>query len=403
MAVTVDRPNGLAMLRRWRDRPVIKVVTGVRRCGKSTLLDLFRTELIAGGVPEANTAKLSLEDVDNAELAADHRLLHQWVVSRLAESGTTYVFLDEIQLVDGFEKAVNSLLLRSNVDLYLTGSNASLLSGELATLLAGRYVELPLLPLSFAEFVDGRRHAPDSSITALYAEYVRFGEFPFVVNLLPDSAAVRDYLQGLLNTVLLKDVVARKGVSNVAALEDVIRFLMHNIGALTSLRRVSAGLDASGRRPSATTVDSYLDALTKAYLFYPVRRWDLKGLRFLAGPEKYYSVDPGLRAALLGFSGGDTGHVLENVVFLELLRRSLSVRTGAAGGEIYFVVGEGAETAYYQVAETVRDPSTLQRELAPLADLRDHHPKYLLTLDQAPPVSHNGITQLFCLDWLLGQ
>jgi predicted AAA+ superfamily ATPase len=346
-----------------------------------------------------------MEDLANAELASDYRKLHEYIVKHLALDGTTYVFLDEIQLVDQFERMADSLLLRPNVDLYLTGSNAALLSGELATLLSGRYVELPLLPLSFAEFVAGRRqgNTTDTSLTALYAEYIRFGSFPFVLDLIPDVDAVTDYLTGILNTVLFKDVVTRRNIANAASLDDVVRFIFHNIGNLTSLRRISGSLAAAGRTPSPTTIDGYIAGLANAYLIYTARRWDVKGLRYLSGPEKIYTVDSGLRSTLVGFSGGDSGHVLENVVYLELLRRGGQVRVGAVpGGEIDFIVGNGADTAYYQVSLTVHDPNTLEREIKPLRLLRDHHPKYLLTLDQTPPVSHNGIIQLSCLDWLMG-
>jgi predicted AAA+ superfamily ATPase len=394
------------MLRRWRDRQVIKVITGVRRCGKSTLLTLFQRELLAEGVPAANIIALAMDDLANAELVTNHKNLHDYIIENLAPTGTTYVFLDEVQLVEHYERMADSLLLRANIDLYITGSNASLLSGELATLLSGRYVELSLLPLSFAEFVTGRRqqNPDDLSLTALYTEYIRYGSFPFVLNLIPDAVAVSDYLNGILDTVLLKDVVIRQQVSTAAALEDVVRFLFHNIGNLTSLRRVSAGLESAGRSPSSTTIDKYISGLTSAYLCYPARRWDVKGLRYLTGSEKYYVVDPGLRAALVGFTGSDTGHILENIVFLELVRRNGKVRVGAvASGEIDFVVGDGADTVYYQVCETLRDPATLARELKPLLALRDHHPKYLLTLDQNPPISHDGILQISCLDWLMAQ
>ncbi|MDR1266073.1 MAG: ATP-binding protein [Propionibacteriaceae bacterium] len=401
----VDRPDYLARLRRWRDRPVIKVVTGVRRCGKSTLLELYRRELAGEGVPAERIIALNLEDLSLGALTASHQALHDHIAARLAPDGPTYVFLDEVQAVPNFERAIASLQLRPGVDLYVTGSNAHILSGDLATLLSGRYVEVAVLPLSLAEFAAARRAvSPQAAPADLYADYVRFGSFPFVLSLVPDGDAVDDYLGGLLATVLLKDVAVRQKVANARLLQDVTAYLFHNVGSPVSLRRVSDSLTSLGRRPSPHTVESYLTGLIDAYLVYPVAPWDVRGLTHLAIPDKYYVVDPGLRRALVGYAGGDSGHVLENVVFLELRRRHSRVRVGRTGGrEIDFVVGQAERTGYFQVAQSVRDPATLERELAPLRAIDDHHPKRLLTLDAEPPISHNGIVQLNVLDWLLGR
>jgi predicted AAA+ superfamily ATPase len=401
----IDRPASLAALRRWRERPVIKVVTGVRRCGKSTLLELFQQELIAGGVAPDHIVSLNLEDFALAHLG-EASALHQYITARLAPSGTTYVFIDEVQLVDQFERVVNSLQLRPQADLYVTGSNARMLSGELATLLSGRYVEIELQPLSLAEFAQARRDragaAEDLSPAGLYASYLRFGGFPLVQDLIPDLRASQDYLDGIVSTVLLKDVAVRQNVSSAAMLRDVTGFLFQNVGNLTSLRRVSDSLRSAGRSPSPNTVESYLTGLIDAYLLYPVERWDVKGLRRLSGPAKYYCVDPALRASLVGNTGGDIGHVLENLVFLELHRRHGRVRIGhSSGGEIDFLAGEGVDLAYYQVAASVHDPATLARELGPLQAVRDHRPKFLLTLDPEPPATHDGIVQRPVVEWLL--
>jgi predicted AAA+ superfamily ATPase len=414
MAELVDRPSYLADLARWRDRPIVKVVTGVRRCGKSTLLTLFRRRLLAEGVPPSRIIELNLEDLAHADLAADYRALHHHIVSRLTSGETTYVFLDEIQLVDGFERAVDSLQLRQDVDLYLTGSNAQMLSGDLAGLISGRYVEIRLFPLSFAEYTDARRarasSGQDVTLPALYGDYVAYGSFPFVLGLIPDRRAVDDYLDGLIATILLKDVSRRLGLANPALLQDVATFLLSNIASLTSLRRIGDALSSLGRtsggdgkrRRSPHTVERYINGLVDAYLFYPVERWDVQGLRRLAGPGKYYAVDPGMRYAMVGYAGRDLGRVLENVVYLELRRRHRRVTVGRSGrGGIDFVVGEGADAFYVQVAQSVLDPVTLDRELASLRGVRDHRRKFLLTLDAGPDLSHDGIIQTNALSWLV--
>ncbi|MDR3359718.1 MAG: ATP-binding protein [Bifidobacteriaceae bacterium] len=405
MSLLVDRPLPLAALRRWRDKPIIKVVTGVRRCGKSTLLELFRDELTRTGVAPDQIVHFNLEDLEVQDLATDHRALHRAVLDRRHPTAKTYVFLDEPQTTPEFELAVDSLHLRPELDLYLTGSNAQMLSGDLATRLAGRHVEIQLTPLSFAEFSTGwrQRGFKDAEASKIYSEFTRWGSFPFALTLAPDTTAIDDYLDGLVNTILLKDVAVRQRVANAALLRDVVAFLLSNVGSATSLRRVANALTSAGRGPSPNTIESYLSGLVSAYLMYPLEPRDLAGLRHLDAPKKYYAVDPGLRAAVIGRRRPDTGHMLENTVFLELLRRHRHVWSArAGGGEIDFVAAAGDQLIYIQVAATVRDEATLARELAPLAAVPDHHPKLLLTLDEDPPTSHRGIRQLNALDWLLG-
>ena len=402
----IARDAELARLRQWRDKDVFKVVTGVRRCGKSTLLAMFANELAADGVPPDRIVRLNLEDFALAHLLGDPRAFHDHVASLLATSGRSYLFIDEVQLADSFETVVNSLALRFDVDVYLTGSNARMLSSELATRLSGRYTELHLLPLSFGEFAAARLAAgiggEDLSYPGMYASYLRNGGFPLVQQLIPNPKAAFDYLHGILNTVLVKDVSIRQKVSDAGLLIDVASYLFDNIGNLTSRRRIADTLK-SGRHPSPGTVDSYLDGLVDAFLLYPARRWDVKGLRYLVGPDKYYAVDPGLRNAMVGYSGDDTGHLLENVVYLELRRRHADVRVGASpGGEVDFVVVEGGDSTYYQIAQTVRSADALSRELRPLQAIKDHYPKVLLTADPEPPISHDGVRQLYVLDWLRG-
>jgi predicted AAA+ superfamily ATPase len=408
MGSTIPRDDDLARLRRWRDTDLFKVVTGVRRCGKSTLLDAFAKELASQGVPAERIVTLTTEDLGLAPVWASAQAFHDHVAGLLPPEGRSYLFVDEIQLVDSFEVALNSLALRFDLDIYVTESNAQMLSSNLATRLSGRYVEIHLLPLSFSQFANARQQAElpgeDLSYPGLFASYLRHGGFPLVQQFIASPDTVNDYLEGVVTTVLIKDVSTRQRVANVRLLADVTRYLMHNGGNLTSLRRIADTLGSLGRKPSPSTIDSYLQGLTDAFLLYPVPRWDVRGLRFLEGPQTYYAVDTGLRNQVTGYTGQDTGHLLENLVFLQLRRQYSQVCTGASsGGEIDFVVQQGADVTYYQVAATVRPAETLARELAPLQAVRDHHPKVLLTLDPEPPISHNGIQQWYVVDWLRGQ
>ncbi len=395
----IDRPTYLARLRRWRDRDVIKVVTGVRRCGKSTLLGLFADELRAEGVPEGRIITINLEQLENEHLL-DYRALHDEILARVEPGGMNYVFVDEVQNVPQFQKAVDSLCVRPNVDLYLTGSNAVLLGGTLATLLSGRYVEVAMTPLSFAEYVSGAPSGP--SVERLYQRYISRGSLPATLDFAEDSLALHDYLQGILSTVLFKDVAQRLNIANNLALDVLVTFLFDNIGNLTSIKRISDTLTAQGVSVSHNTVGEYLSGLASSYIVYPAKRYDVRGKRLLKLQEKYYAVDMGMRRMLLSGQVRDTGRILENVVYLELRRRFGEVYVGRAGdAEVDFVVQGPEGPRYFQVAETVADERTLSRELASLRAIRDDHPKVLLSLDDRDPVSHEGIRQLNALEWLL--
>jgi len=400
----IPRPSYLEQLARWRDRRVIKVVSGVRRCGKSTLLTLYADWLINDGVKPESIISINFEDLKWEHLK-DYHGLHDYVIQHLSEDGMTYVFLDEVQEVSEFERAVDSLFLRDNVDLYLTGSNGYFMSTELSTLLTGRYVEISMLPLSFSEYCTGAR-ADASSSSALaetYRRYVTEGAFPYILNLEDDPQARQDYLQGIYNSILLKDVVARYRVSDIMMLEDVTRYLLDNVGNILSPTRVSNSLTSAGRSVNQRTVEKYVTALTQSLLFYEARRFDIKGKRLLERLEKYYVVDLGLRYSMLGGSGFDVGHVLENVVYLELLRRGFQVFVGQYGAqEIDFIATRAGERIYVQVVATVRDPAVLNRELAPLRSLADSYPKLILTLDDDPDADYDGIHRTNALSWLLG-
>ncbi|SPF37251.1 conserved hypothetical protein [Candidatus Desulfosporosinus infrequens] len=393
------REEYLNKLIKLKGTKIIKVITGIRRCGKSTLLEMFREYLLQNGVQKEQITAINFEDMDYSELT-DYKLLYSYLKERLIPNKMNYIFLDEIQLVESYQKAVDSLYIKENVDLYITGSNAHMLSGELATLLSGRYIEMQMLPLSFKEYLDFVGDRTD--LSRKYSDYLQFSSFPYAVSLKKDRSLIRDYLSGIYNTVLLKDVVSRKRISDVMLLESVIRFLFDNIGNRWSTKKISDTMTSNGRKISTHTVESYLSALIDSYIIYQAKRYDVKGKQILKTQEKYYIVDIGLRYYLLGNKGADMGHILENVVYLELLRRGYEVSIGKVDDmEVDFMASNNDGIEYYQVAATVRDTDTLDRELKPLKKIADHFPKYLLTLDDDPPTSYNGIRQINALDFLL--
>ncbi|MDR3305172.1 MAG: ATP-binding protein [Clostridiales Family XIII bacterium] len=396
----IARQEYLENLVRFRDKQLIKVVTGIRRCGKSTLLELYQDYLRADNVSDEQIISINLEDGDYAEIETSKQL-YAFVNERLQSGKKMYIFLDEVQRVAEFQKAIDSLYVKKNCDVYITGSNAYLLSGELATLLSGRYVEIKMLPLSFKEYVSAFPKGSDAR--RLYADYTQNSAFPYALEL-NEPKDRRQYLQGIYDTIVLKDIVARRKFPNVEMLKSVTRFMFNNVGNTCSAKSIADTMTSADRKISVHTVESYLSALTDSFIFYQIGRYDIKGKQYLKTGDKYYAADVGLRVALLGNKKTDLGHILENVVFLELLRRGYEVYIGKVGRtELDFIAigGEGEE--YYQVAYTVidADGKTLERELAPLAAIGDHNPKYLLTMDYTPLTSHNGIKQLNVLDWLL--
>ncbi len=399
----IPRPLYLDRLVRWRDHRTIKVLSGVRRCGKSTLLTLFAEHLAASGVPSDRIIRLNFEDLAWESLK-DYRALHRYISERLTDDAMTYVFLDEVQEVPQFERAVDSLFLHDNVDLYLTGSNAYFMSSELTTLLSGRYVEISMLPLSFTEYCSSLEVDTTSSaaLAQAYRRYSTEGGFPYTLNLVGQPEALQDYLQSIFNSIVIKDVVARHRVTDVMMLEDVTRYLLDNVGNILSSTRVAGAMTSAGRPINQRTVEKYVKAFTQGLLFYEARRFDVKGKRLLERMEKLYVVDLGLRQAILGGRGLDTGHLLENVVYLELLRRGYQVFVGQAGvREIDFIATRADDRLYLQVTATTRDTAVLERELAPLATLTDSYPKLVLTLDDDPPGDYEGIRRLNALTWLL--
>ncbi|MDR3107720.1 MAG: ATP-binding protein [Bifidobacteriaceae bacterium] len=395
----IDRPDYLDWLRRWRDHDVAKVVTGVRRCGKSTILTLFRRELAAQGVPVERIWTFNLEDPDIERRYGQGLELYNAVRDVVSADSMNYIFIDEAPHLAEVERTVAGLGLLPNVDLYLTGSNSRFSSGDLATRLTGRFVELHALPLSFREYLKAPPAEAVSQPRDAWRNYLVRGGFPYTARL--DEAMGREYLTDLLNTIILRDIAPRQQSLSPALFDGILSFMFDNVGNLTSFNKISNTLTSLGRKTGRAAVDNYLTGLIESYLLYPARRYDIKGKRNLEGPAKYYLVDLGLRRAVLGTNNPAWGHVLENVVFLELLRRNCKVSVGkVADAEVDFLADGPDGTVYIQVCQSVADPATLDRELAPLKAIGDHHPKLLLVGDDLPPASHNGIRQLSVPDWL---
>lgn len=404
----VQRHKYLDQLKKWKDKSVIKVVTGIRRCGKSTLLELFREHLKTQGVTDDQIISINFEELEYEELL-DYKTLYNYIKERLHESKTTYVFLDEVQQVENFQKAVDSLYVKKNVDVYITGSNAYLLSGELATLLSGRYIEINMLPLSFAEFCELKSGGDKD---ALFAEYMQNGGLPYIASLENDAKMIDAYLEGIYNTVIVKDVEERakrkekdpnkRKITDVALLKNISRFLANSIGSPISIKSIADYVTSSGRKTSPNTVDDYVEALVEPYIFYPAERYDVIGKQLLKKNQKMYIVDLGLRRHLLARQKYDLGFSLENIIFFELLRRGYSVNIGKVGvTEIDFVAKKNDEIRYYQVTASMTEKSTFDREMAPLENINDNYPKTVITLDRFTLGNYGGIEVVNAIDWLL--
>ena len=396
----IQREQYLAFLRRHKDQDVIKVVSGVRRCGKTTLFEMFKQEILASGVKANQIISINFEDLEYEPLQEYHAL-HEYIVERLIPETPMYVFLDEVQHVPQFEKVVGSLFIKPNVDIYITGSNAYFMSSDIATLLTGRYVQVEMLPLSFKEFHSAysQQNLSDMDIYNLYIEH---SSFPRLVHV-EDDESIDEYLESILNTVILKDIVTRLKITDVPLLLDIIKYLLANIGSLINPTKIANTLTSYGRKTDNKTVEKYLQGLKDGLLIYEVDRFDVKGKALLQRNAKYYVVDSAFRKFLLSRTDSDRGHILENIVYLELIRRGYRVYVGhLQNGEIDFVAKMPHRLEYYQVSYSVMDDTTLRRELSPLEKLDDNYPKYLLTMDVLHKTdNHNGIEQKNVLDWLL--
>ena len=411
--IRIDRKEYLDFLIKSKDKQIIKVVSGVRRCGKSTLFEIYKDYLLKNGVEKIQIISINFEDMDYEELS-DYKKLYEYIKSKIIEDKKNYIFLDEIQHVDKFEKVVDSLFIKDNVDLYITGSNAYFMSSELTTLLSGRYIELKMLPLSFKEYYHARLEYENfdkkekkvlKTLIQYYNEYIVNSSFPYTLQLENNLKNIYEYLNGIYNSVLLKDIVARLKIADVMRLESVVKYIFDNIGNLTSISKIANTLTSMGRKTDTKTIEKYIKGLVDSLLIYEVNRYNIKGKEFLSTLSKYYVSDLGLRQMILGNRNIDMGHILENIIYLELLRRKYNVYVGQFDkNEIDFVVINSNEVEYYQVALTVLDENTLKRELAAFKNIKDNYPKYLITLDEVlPNTDYEGIKIINALEWLLGE
>lgn len=399
-AQRLERTEYLQKLIAFRDKHIIKIITGIRRCGKSTLMEIFQDYLKANHVEKAQILAVNFEDFDYRELR-DAEKLHAYVKGHMAKDKMTYLFLDEIQHVESWPDVIDSLYLRKNLDIYITGSNAYLLSSEIATLISGRYVEIRMLPLSFKEYVKAR--GGEDNLARRYREYIEYSSFPYTLELAGQPKEIRDYLESIYHTIVVKDLTVRKKIPDVMMLESVARYLFDNIGNTVSTKKIADTMTSDGRKIDVRTVEKYVEALTECFIFYQAKRYNVKGKQYLKTLEKYYAVDVGLRYMLLGSKAIDAGHILENVVYLELFRRGYDVYVGKVDElEVDFVAMDDQRVTYYQVAATVREENTLQRELKSLQKINDHYQKLILTLDEDPEADYEGIRRVNVLDWLMG-
>lgn len=408
MSELINRPEYLEQLVQNRDVDLVKIVTGIRRCGKSSLLDLFHRYLTEDHVPEANIIHMNLESLRYRDLT-DYLAFYDYVSARIPETGKTYLIFDELQVVEHWEKAVESFRIDFDVDIYITGSNAYLLSTEFSTLLSGRYVEIPMLPLSFKEFLDFHRFGAEEMIEEKFQKYLKFGGMPILREYGFHEARSNQALEGIYSTVVLRDILQRNPQAEQNMLQKIVLFLCSNIGSITSPNSIGNVLSDEGdikrergKNVAGKTVDKYISMLRSAFVFYSVGRYDVKGKQLLKTLGKNYIIDMGFRNMLLGYRDADRGHILENIVFLELIRRDYRVSIGKVGGtEVDFVAERPDDKIYVQVTETMQSPETRERELRPLRMIRDNYEKIVLSMDKSYINSYDGIRALNLIDWLL--
>lgn len=405
----VQRKEYLEKLIEWKDDDVIKVVTGIRRCGKSTLLMQYQDYLKSIGIEENQIIAVNFEELEYEELC-DYKKLYAYIKDRLVADKITYIFLDEIQKVPSFEKVVDSLYVKPNIDIYITGSNAYMLSGDLATLLTGRYVEISMLPLSFSEYMQ----LSDKDKESALADYIKYGGLPFVATMDRTDDKVDTYLEGIYNTVIVKDIEDRqkrqesnsdkRKINDIPLLKTIAKYLSSVIGSPVSLRGITNYLVSSGRKISANTVSNYVDALIESFIFYPAERFDIVGKQLLKANKKYYMVDLGIRNHILPRKYYDLGFSVENIVFFELLRRGCKVTIGKyQENEVDFVAEKRGEFTYIQVTADMVSESTFDREMKPLYAIQDNYEKIVLTLDKLTVGNYDGIKVVNVIDWLLNK
>ena len=408
MTDLINRPQYLNQLIQNKDVDLVKIVTGIRRCGKSSLQDLFHKYLTENGVPDAHIIHMNMESLRYRDLT-NYLFFYDYVSKRISPDGKTYLIFDELQAVEHWEKAIESFRLDFDVDIYITGSNAYLLSTEFSTLLSGRYVEIRMLPLSFREFLDFYEFAPNVSMEEKFQKYLQFGGMPILREYKFNEARSNQALEGIYSTVVLRDILQRNNGIDQAMLQKIMLFLCSNIGSITSPNRIGNVLANEGDIPTVKakniagkTVERYISMLRNAFVFFSVGRYDVKGKQLLKTLGKNYIIDMGFRNMLLGYRDADRGHILENIVFLELLRRDYRVYIGKIGKtEIDFVAEKPNDKVYIQVTESMQSPETRERELRPLRMIPDNYEKIVLSMDRSFINSYDGIKSVNLIDWLL--
>ena len=403
----IKRPIYLDELIENKDVDLIKIITGIRRCGKSSLMELFHQHLLESGIDKGRIIHMNLESLKYNELS-NYLSFYNYVSDKIENTGKTYLLFDELQVVSGWEKAIESFRIDYDVDIYITGSNAYLLSTELATLLSGRYVEIKMLPLSFSEFLDFYNFDDKTGLYEKFIYYLKFGGMPVLREYNFNELRINQALEGIYSTVILKDILQRHNQSDQLSLDKIAHFLSSNIGSITSPNKIGNILSSEGnidknknKNIAGKTVDKYISMLNNAFIFYRVGRYDIKGKQLLKTLDKNYIVDMGFRNMLLGYRDADRGHILENIVFLELIRRHYRVYIGKVGDtEVDFLAEKPNEKLYIQVTESLASPKTRERELRPLLSINDNYEKIILTSDRNFITSENGIKIINVIDWL---
>ena len=396
----IKRVEYFEKLIKCKDKELIKVITGVRRCGKSTLLLMYKNYLLENGVNESHIIFINFENLDNEELT-NYKTLYKYINDRIVDNDKYYIILDEIQNVYQFQKTIESLYLKKNVDIYITGSNAYMLSSEIATLISGRYIQIEMLPLSYKEYREGiENNAKYNSLIT----YIENSSFPQVMQFINDRELVKEYIDNLFNTIVVKDILNRNRISDIIIFKSILRFVIDNIGTNISSKRISDSLTLDGRKVDAKTVEKYINAMMESYILYQVKRYNIKGKQYLKSQEKYYIVDVGFKYSFVPNSRLDIGHVIENIVYLELIRRGYKVYIGKVNEyEIDFMASKENDIKYIQVSASIRDSHTYEREMRPLKSISDNYEKIILTLDNDIESNDNGVKIINVEKWLLGK
>lgn len=398
----IERKEYLKQLLSWKDQSVIKVLTGIRRCGKSTILKLYQEYLLNNGIDPSQIISINFEELEYEDLQ-DYKKLYQYIKDRLVENKMMYIFLDEIQNVPSYEKVVDSLHVKENIDIYITGSNSYIFSGQLATYLSGRYIEIPVLPLSFKEVYN-----PQTNKEEAFQKYIKTGGFPYIHQIQLLNEQIDMYLEGIYNTVIVKDIEERinrknsKSVTDIALLKAISKYLSSVVGSPVSIRSITNYFKSNERTTSPNTISNYVEALCESYLYYPVEVMDVSGKEVLKSNKKYYIVDPGIRNYILPKQFYDLGFTIENIVYLELLRRRYNVNIGRNGRtEVDFIAKRNDVYTYIQVTASLVDENTFNREIRPLKQIKDNYEKIILTLDRYTLGNYEGIKVINIIDWLL--